>query len=170
METLSTFCSLVPMVIYPSYNLHAILVSFTASYQKLRSLSPDGLWPVPFICIDLLPAWIPEPVRWESYSFLCFCWSFCFHFLSKVQGKTCCPCARYVSRCASLTPGSHPLPSLFVCPFCGLRNPQSPVVPLVLHLCPYVALRYPFCRWLASATPYWDLPSLGQYFCSKQPC
>ena len=34
METLSTICSLVPMVIYPSHNLHAILVSLTASYQK----------------------------------------------------------------------------------------------------------------------------------------
>lgn len=43
METLSTICSLVPMVVYPSHNLHAILVSLTASYQKLRSF-PQWVW------------------------------------------------------------------------------------------------------------------------------
>ena len=55
METLSTICSLVPMVIYPSHNLHAILVSLTASYQKPRSF-PQWVGLIPFICIYLLLA------------------------------------------------------------------------------------------------------------------
>lgn len=58
METLSRFCSLVPMAIYPSRNLHAIFVSLTASYQKPRSFFPDGLgmaqvWPSPSLCLYL---------------------------------------------------------------------------------------------------------------------
>lgn len=83
-----------------------------------------------------------KPV-WMRVSYLLYCrWSSCFHFLSKIHG--------------ALSPLSA-LPLSVFPAIGGLRNPLFGVVPLVLHLCPYMALTYPFCMYLA-------LPLLSEIF------